>query len=102
MEKFELEYPIELCGGSVVRALVVRAPSVEAIEAAAPGYIASGRREVDIPQELWAALLASATDLPVELVGELDCQDFDAVSQLVGELMSRVIDEERVRVGISL
>ena len=94
--RFDLEFPIEWCG-SLVRAVVVRPPTVDDIETAAPGFIASGAPYPHDPADAALRLLAVITDLPMELIDELDILDFEALCREVMMAGAEVVKRERAR-----
>jgi len=92
--KIALEYPVNW-RGSLVRAVLLRKPTVDEVETAAPGFIRSGATRVEISNVPSIRLLACLTDLPIELIGELDFEDFRLLCDLVGEAMGEVVNQER-------
>lgn len=96
MFRLDLEYPVTW-RGSLVRAVVVRKPTANDIEAAAPGFIASGAPNPDDPIDSALRLLALLTDLPIELINELDISDYEALRDCIETAFAATVQREGLK-----
>lgn len=94
MKKFELEHPVSLDDGSVILAVVLRAPDLEDVEATNPGWLRlKPGQDAGDTFDVGMDLLARLSDLPRAVLYEMDAIDYVALCDLVAEQLFKVREQ---------
>lgn len=85
MRKFDLEFPIEHAS-SIVRSVLVRAPTADDFEATALGWKYGCACPPEAIPNAIHKMIERLTDLPAQIVLEMDWVDIIGLGDVIGEL----------------